>query len=94
MANNKSNSVWILTTKYNDYDQHGEYFEAVWLTKPTVKQLVEYFTQPDPKGRILGALYFADPLAALAFILHIESGGGRRDNEDYWYNLKEVKVHD
>lgn len=26
--------VWILTSEYNDYDQHGEYFEAVFGTKP------------------------------------------------------------
>ena len=31
--------MWILTSEYNDYDQHGEYFEAAWLEKPTKEQL-------------------------------------------------------
>jgi len=31
--------VWILTSEYNDYDQHGVYFEAVFKCKPTVEQL-------------------------------------------------------
>lgn len=31
--------VWIVTSEYNDYDQHGEYFVAVFLLKPTFKEL-------------------------------------------------------
>ena len=31
--------VWILTSEHNAYDQYGEYFEAVFLTKPTSKQI-------------------------------------------------------
>lgn len=34
-------TVWILTSEYNDYDQHGAYFEAVFLNKPTHQQLTE-----------------------------------------------------
>lgn len=37
-----SNSVWILTSEYNDYDQHGEYFEAVFFDKPTAEELEKY----------------------------------------------------
>lgn len=33
--------VWILTSKYNDYEQHGEYFEAVFAQKPTVEKIKE-----------------------------------------------------
>lgn len=33
--------VWLLTSEYNDYDQHGEYFKEVFLSKPTSNQLVE-----------------------------------------------------
>ena len=33
--------VWILTSEYNEYDQHGEYFEAVFAEKPTTKQIQE-----------------------------------------------------
>ena len=31
--------VWILTSEYNDYDQHGEYFIEVFKNKPTQAQL-------------------------------------------------------
>lgn len=35
-------SVWILTCEYNDYDQHGEYFEAVFKEKPTWQQIAAH----------------------------------------------------
>ena len=31
--------VWILTSEYNEYDQHGEYFEHIWFHKPSLKEL-------------------------------------------------------
>jgi hypothetical protein len=31
--------IWVLTSEYNDYDQHGEYFEAVFIGKPTSEQI-------------------------------------------------------
>jgi len=34
--------VWILTSEYNDYDQHGEYFEAVFAQKPTLQQIQKH----------------------------------------------------
>jgi hypothetical protein len=33
--------VWILTSEYNDYDQHGEYFEEVFMNKPTREQIMK-----------------------------------------------------
>lgn len=33
-------SVWVLTSSYNDYDQHGEYFEAVFKDKPTRESIM------------------------------------------------------
>ena len=33
--------VWVLTSCYNDYRQHGEYFEGVFLRKPNVEKLME-----------------------------------------------------
>lgn len=35
------NSVWVLTSEVNDYNQYGEYFEAVFKDKPTLEQLKE-----------------------------------------------------
>lgn len=34
--------VWILTEEYNDYDQYGEYFLAVFKEKPLNSKLTEY----------------------------------------------------
>ena len=31
--------IWVLTQEYNEYDQYGEYFIAVFGKKPTHKQL-------------------------------------------------------
>lgn len=33
--------VWILTRAINAYDQEGEYFEGVFIDKPTCSQLIE-----------------------------------------------------
>lgn len=32
-------SIWVLTSEYNDYDQHGEYFEDLFVGKPTLEQI-------------------------------------------------------
>jgi len=34
-------SVWILTYYANEYNQHGEYFLAVFPSKPIFKQLAD-----------------------------------------------------
>ena len=47
------NSVWILTVEYNDYDQHGEYFVAVFKDKPTAQMLIELNV---PTNRLRGVL--------------------------------------
>lgn len=78
-------TCWVLLRFHNDYDQRGAYYETSWLNKPTLKELANYF-----KGTEAGS-YFADPMAALAFIMHVESGGGRRNYENEWYELNQVK---
>lgn len=40
-------SVWVLTSSYNDYDQHGEYFEAVFKDKPTRESIMEACGVPE-----------------------------------------------
>jgi hypothetical protein len=37
-----TDDIWILTSEYNDYDQHGEYFEAVFIGKPTAEQIEKH----------------------------------------------------
>jgi len=35
-------TAFVLTTEYNEYDQYGEYFLAVFSNKPTEEQLLSY----------------------------------------------------
>lgn len=39
--------MFIVTTEFNDYDQHGEYFVAAYNEKPTFKQLKELIGERD-----------------------------------------------
>ncbi len=71
--------VWVLTTRYNDHDQHGAYFCCVWAKKPTLSQLAEYFKYSTGQP--------GNVMAAVAFLLHVEAGGGRQEVEDQWYEL-------
>lgn len=39
--------MWVVTKEYNDYNQHGEYFVAVYKDKPTFQQLKETLQSED-----------------------------------------------
>lgn len=39
--------MWVVTTEYNDYDQHGVYFLAVFSTKPSFQQLKALIKEDD-----------------------------------------------
>lgn len=85
MTSKNNNGCWILTIEYNDHDQHGEYFEACWANKPSFKQLAEFFKYTKPTASATNVMN------AVAFLEHLLEGGGRRDTEYYWYNLKFVE---
>lgn len=38
--------VWVLTSSYNDYDRHGDYFEGVFSEKPSAADLVLNYKLP------------------------------------------------
>lgn len=76
--------VWVLTSEHNDYDQHGEYFHAVWAEKPTLGQLAEYFA----KESIKPSSTTNNVMEAVAFLEHLLKSGGRRGLEDVWWNLE------
>lgn len=42
MAKNNPTKLWLLTFEANDYDQHGEYFCAIFFAKPSAYQMVEH----------------------------------------------------
>ena len=69
-------TVWVLTESHNDYNQHGEYFSAVWLEKPTREDLIKVGIREE--GRI-------DLLLA-------GEKDGRMYNEDQWFDLEEVPL--
>lgn len=74
--------VWVLTREINEYDQDGAYFEAVFKSKPTVKQIAEQLAGSGcAKGDIMNALALCE---------HILTGGGRQGIEHEWFNLEEV----
>lgn len=49
----ETQSVWILTDEYNDYDQHGEYFCGVFFEKPTANELIEQGVHPAGVAHVL-----------------------------------------
>jgi hypothetical protein len=67
--------IWVLTTEYNDYDQHGEYFVAAFLSKPGFDALLE----------IVGSEKVAERLLAK------DSTGGRIGVEHQWWYLREFE---
>ncbi len=71
--------MYVLLRSHNDYNQHGEYFVAVWPIKPTAEQ-------------ILSIVIKRLPLFRLSDAEHVLSGGGRRNCEDVWFTLEKVKT--
>lgn len=80
------NGVWVLTNEYNDYDQHGEYFQAVFSEEPTLETLAEYFNE-----KAENKPYLPDAMAAVVFLEKLRKGGGRNGTEDCWWNLEFVE---
>ena len=81
----KSETAWVLTSEHNDYDQHGDYFEAVFESMPSIEDLAKWFGLDDKNNG------FANAMLALNFLIHIRNGGGRQGTEHSWYNLNEVE---
>lgn len=73
-----TDTCYVLTEEYNDYDQHGEYFVAVFKTLPTKEQIDKIICYPYQTVKD-------------DFLNHILNGGGRIKYEGHWYNLREVE---
>lgn len=76
--------VWILTSEYNDYNQHGEYFIAAFQNKPTESQIFQTCSE---------AGYYVNE----DDVQHILNGGGRRTDDKYndyysWFYLREEEL--
>jgi hypothetical protein len=46
-------SVWVLTSEYNDQGQYGQYFEAVFLQKPTGERLLDLGVDKEDLDHVL-----------------------------------------
>lgn len=72
-------TCWVLTREINEYNQDGEYFEAVFASKPTHEQLTKVMLD---KG-------WDDP----SLVEHLlVNGGDRRGREETWYILREEEL--
>jgi len=47
--------VWVLTREENQYDQYGEYFDAVFSKKPTVEQVTEHVGSKEIAEHVLSS---------------------------------------
>ena len=47
--------IWVLTREENQYDQFGEYFDAVFSKKPTVEQVMEHVGSKKTAEHVLGS---------------------------------------
>lgn len=83
MSDKQKPGVWVLTSHYNAYDQHGAYLCCIWPAKPTTEQLAEHFKYTTG--------HLSNVMAALHFLLHLGKGGGRQGTEDKWYELDYVE---
>lgn len=80
------NSVWILTKEYNQYDQYGEYFIAVYKDKPSLEECKKILIS----HKLISTYQCEDYQTERA--LHLFNGGGRIDTEDEWLYLYEEKL--
>lgn len=79
--------VWVLVSTVNDYNQHGEYFEAAFNSKPSIEQLAAFFD--DVAGMP------SNVMAALAFLISLAAGGAvapTQDEQATSYTLKEYTL--
>lgn len=74
--------VWVLTREICEYEQDGEYFEAVFENKPTLAELAP-FLQGLP----------ADMGKAIAKVDYVLNGGGEEYGSHTWYRLKQVPLY-
>lgn len=79
--NDKKQTVWVLTSEVNAYDQAGEYFVKVFAKKPELEQLIDATKGTAPSSNVQ---------ELLKFLLHLQKGGGRMGTEDTWFHLREV----
>jgi hypothetical protein len=70
--------IWLLTSEYNDHDQHGQYFVAAFAKKPAIHDLVDH----------IGESYSSVTALVKAASLLLEKGCSRIDTERCVFHLR------
>lgn len=65
-------TIWVLTREHNEYDQHGEYFTAAFVEKPSLQQLIDVAKEWAPHTTDMNEL--------LKFWLSVLDGRGADSN--------------
>lgn len=77
-------TVWVLTKAVNEYNQEGDYLEAVFIDKPTRKDLLLHFFGGSGDNKDYEA-------RSHEHVGHVLKGGGRIEAEYEWFYLGELK---
>ena len=72
--------VWVLKSAYNEYDQHGEYFIAIFRHLPTLEQLAKEAET---------SLEYDHGVEAME---RLQRGGGQKNSEYQWYILDKEEL--
>ncbi len=78
------NKIWVLTRSHNDHNQYGHYFVAPFKQLPTVEQLLD-FTKDE--------VDYSNVTDLLKFLLHLQKGGGRINDEQVWFTLTQTVLY-
>lgn len=84
------NHCWVLTSEYNEYDQHGEYFVDVWDHKPSKEEVYQALVDHNMHSNLTRARYaimYGESTMELA--QHLLDGGARRNDEEQWFHLRQ-----
>lgn len=73
--------IFVLTSVYNLYDQHGAYFIKAFATKPSAEEIKKAITTESSE-------FISDQTIDNL----IKNGGGRMGTEDVWWYLEEVII--
>lgn len=75
-------TIWVLLVEYNDYDQHGAYFEAAFEEKPTIEQIKARLQEENNANDFTSWL---NDVGEAHFFSNID----RKTNEYQWFFLEE-----
>jgi len=78
--------IYVLTRGHNDHNQHGDYFVAAFKQHPAVEQLLEFTKEEVGDG-------YSNVADLLKFLLHLQRGGGRINDEQVWFCLTQTDLN-